>query len=219
MSSVFDRSLADAIGAKGIIAVLVVEDAEDAVPLARALVGGGITAMELTLRTPAAMDALERIVAEVPEMTAGIGTILTPEQARSAKEAGAVFGVSPGFNRRVVQAAMEAGLPFAPGIATPSEVEACVELGCDVLKLFPAEQLGGLRYLKALEGPYGFLGLRYIPLGGVGLGNLADWLQEDAVLAVGGSWIAPKDLIGRKAWGKIGENAAEAAGILRGARG
>jgi 2-dehydro-3-deoxyphosphogluconate aldolase/(4S)-4-hydroxy-2-oxoglutarate aldolase len=198
---------------------MVIEDAEDAVPVARALVEGGVSAMELTLRTPAAMTALARIVAEVPEMTAGVGTILTPDQARDVQESGADFGVSPGYNPRVLGEAISRGLSFAPGIATPSELEACAERGCRVLKFFPAENLGGLSYLEAVNNPYGFLGLRYIPLGGLNLQNLASWLEKDIILAVGGSWIAPKNVIARKDWSAISKNAEEAMRVFREVRG
>ncbi len=219
MDHVFGEELARTVGGKGIIAVIVIEDADDAVPVARALVEGGVTAMELTLRTPAAMSALARIVAEVPVMMAGVGTILTPLQVRDVKAAKADFGVSPGFNPRVLDEAVASGLPFAPGIAIPSEIEACVERGCKILKFFPAENLGGLGYLEAINNPYGFLGVRYIPLGGLNLQNLASWLEKDFILAVGGSWIAPKNLIARKDWSAISQNAEKAMRVFREVRG
>ncbi len=219
MDTVFGDSRAKALRAKGIIAVMVIEDAADAVPIAKALVGEGITAMELTLRTPAAMEALRRIVAEVPQMQAGVGTILTPAQVLEVKAAKADFGVSPGFNRRVVEKAMEAGLPFAPGISIASEIEAAIELGCKVLKFFPAEPMGGLKYLDSVNNPYGFLGLSYIPLGGLNIQNLASWLEKDYILAVGGSWIAPKNLIAKKDWDAIKANAAQAMKVFREVRG
>jgi 2-dehydro-3-deoxyphosphogluconate aldolase/(4S)-4-hydroxy-2-oxoglutarate aldolase len=135
----------------GVIAVLIVDQAQDAIPLAQALLAGGIDAMELTLRTPAALDALRRIKAEVPKMLVGAGTVLTPEQVSEVAAAGADFAVSPGMNPRVVLAARELGLPFAPGIATPSDIEQAIECGCKLLKFFPAEPLGGLSYLKAIR--------------------------------------------------------------------
>jgi 2-dehydro-3-deoxyphosphogluconate aldolase/(4S)-4-hydroxy-2-oxoglutarate aldolase len=219
MDTIFGDLRAKALRSKGIIAVLVIEDANDAVPLAKALVDGGITSMELTLRTPTAMEALKRIVAEVPQMQAGVGTILTPAQVLEVKAAKADFGVSPGFNRRVVEKAIEAGLPFAPGISIASEIEATVELGCKVLKFFPAEPLGGLKYLDSMNNPYGFLGLSYIPLGGLNLQNLASWLEKDYILAVGGSWIAPKSLIAKKDWDSIRANAIQAMKVFHEVRG
>lgn len=219
MDTVFGDARSKALRAKGIIAVMVIEDAADAVPIARALVDEGITAMELTLRTPAAMEALKRIVAEVPQMQAGVGTILTPVQVLEVKVAGADFGVAPGFNRRVVEKAIAEKLPFAPGISTASDIEAAVELGCNVLKFFPAEPMGGLKYLDSVSNPYGFLGLKYIPLGGLNIQNLASWLEKDYVLAVGGSWIAPRNLLAKKDWDTIKSNAAQAMKIFREVRG
>jgi len=219
MDTVFGDLRTKALRAKGIIAVMVIDDANDAVPIARALVNEGITAMELTLRTPAAMNALKRIVAEVPQMQAGVGTILTPAQVLEVKATKADFGVSPGFNRRVVEKAIEAGLPFAPGISTASEIEAAIELGCRVLKFFPAEPMGGLKYLESVNNPYNFLGLGYIPLGGLNAQNLVSWLEKDYILAVGGSWIAPKNLIAKKDWDTIKANAAQAMKIFHEVRG
>ena len=133
----FDEGIAKKIEKCGVVAVLTVERAEDAVPLARALLEGGVEAMELTLRTPAAVDALRAVVADVPQMLAGVGTVLTPQQVATVREAGAAFAVAPGTSPTVLQAAKEVGLPFAPGVATPSEIEQALELGCRVLKFFP----------------------------------------------------------------------------------
>jgi 2-dehydro-3-deoxyphosphogluconate aldolase/(4S)-4-hydroxy-2-oxoglutarate aldolase len=198
-----------------VVAVLVVDRAEDAVPLARALLAGGIGAMELTLRTPVAIDALRAVVAEVPEMLPGIGTILTPEQVREVAQSGAAFGVAPGLNRRVIETAQQVGLPFAPGVATPSELEAALELGCREVKLFPAEPLGGMAYLNSMAAPYTHLGVRFIPLGGLSADNCAAYLQSPLVLAIGGSWLAPRDLIARHDWAAITDRAARATAIVR----
>lgn len=219
MDTVFGDKRVKALRAKGIIAVMVIDDAADAVPIARALVDEGITAMELTLRTPAAMESLKRILAQVPQMQAGVGTILNPAQVLDVKSANADFGVSPGFNPRVVGKAIEVGLPFAPGISTASEIEGAIELGCRVLKFFPAEPMGGLKYLDSVNSPYGFLGLSYLPLGGLNAQNLAAWLEKEYILAVGGSWIAPKNLIAKKDWDTIKANAAQAMKIFHEVRG
>jgi len=219
MDTVFGDDRVRELKAKGLIAVMVIEDVADAVSVAQALVEGGVTAMELTLRTPSAMDALDRIVREVPEMMAGVGTILTPAQVQAVASLKADFGVSPGLNRRVVEEAIKIGLPFAPGVSTASEIEAGIEMGCRVLKFFPAENMGGLKYLDAVNNPYGFLGLQYIPLGGLNMQNLASWLEKDYILAVGGSWIAPKNLIKQKAWGTIRENAIQAMKVFHDVRG
>ena len=203
----------------GVIAVLVLDDAESAVPLARALLAGGVDCMELTLRTPAALEALGRILRDVPEMLAGVGTVLTPQQARDVKSAGAAFGVAPGMNPTVVREAERVGLPFAPGVCTPSEIELALELGCPVLKLFPAEPSGGLAYLRSIAAPYAHLGVQYIPLGGVSAANAEHYLREADVLALGGSWLAPRDLIRRRDWQTVTANAAEAMKIVRCVRG
>jgi len=205
--------LAEKIRKSRIIAVLVVDSAEDAVPLARALLRGGISAMELTLRTPAAFDALERIRAETPELLAGIGTILNAEQVKTARDCGAAFGVAPGLNKTVVEAAKALSFPFAPGIMTPSEIEAAYALGCTVMKLFPSEPAGGLDYLNNINAPYAHLGIEYIPLGGVSLENLRAYLECPIVLAVGGSWLAPRKLIQQKDWDQISRNCEKASEI------
>ncbi len=214
MESQFPAGILEAIERCGIVAVLVVDDARHAVPLARALLAGGVDVMELTLRTPAAVDALRAIRAEVPEMIAGIGTILTPEQVEVVAAAEARFGVAPGTNRRVVTAAQRVGLPFAPGVATPSDLETAVELGCRELKFFPAEPSGGMKYLISMKAPYAHLGLRFIPLGGIKAENLAAYLGDPAVPAVGGSWLATRKLIRAEAWDAITQTAAEARRIV-----
>lgn len=191
----------------GAVAVLVVDDAENAVPLAKTLLEGGIGAMELTLRTPAALEALVRVRKEVPEMMAGVGTILTAEQVHAVAEAQADFGVAPGLNESVVMAAQAENLPFAPGIMTPSEIEKAVQLGCRELKLFPAEPLGGIKYLKSIAAPYAHLELQYLPLGGLSLDNMDAYVQSPLTLALGGSWIAPRNLIQQKDWETIFQNA------------
>jgi 2-dehydro-3-deoxyphosphogluconate aldolase/(4S)-4-hydroxy-2-oxoglutarate aldolase len=202
------------IRASGLIAVLVIDRKKSAVPLARALVDGGVCMMELTLRTSEAIDALVRIRAEVPEMTAGVGTILTTEQLDRVIDADAAFGVSPGLNPRVISHAVDRGFPFAPGVCTPTDIERGVELGCRVLKYFPAETSGGLKHLESMGAPYAHLGLTYIPLGGVNTGNLAQYLNSPMICAVGGSWLAPRALIEAEKWDEIRGNAREAAELV-----
>ena len=187
----------------GIVAVLIIDREEDGVPLAKALLAGGIDVMELTLRTDAALGALRRIRAEVPEMLAGVGTVLTPAQVDEVKLAGAEFAVSPGINPRVIKAAAEAGLPFGPGIVTPSDIEQALECGCKILKFFPAESSGGLAYLKSMAAPYLHLGVSFIPLGGVNEKNMATYLADPLIDAVGGSWLAPRDAIREGRWDEI----------------
>ena len=177
----FPEELLSHLEKRGVVAGFSVEKIEHAVPLAKALLAGGIDVIELTLRTPIGLDAVKLIAAEVPEIVIGVGTILTPETAVAVKGAGAHFGVAPGMNPRVVKAAQKAGLPFAPGICTPSDLEAAIELGCRFVKFFPAEASGGLTYLKSMAAPYNHLGIRYFPLGGVNSENMLGYLAEDIV--------------------------------------
>lgn len=201
------------------IAVLILDDVDAAVPVAKALVAGGVDAMELTLRTPVALECLRRIRREVPQMTAGVGTILTTGQVNEVVEAGAAFGVAPGMNPRTVAEAARLRLPFAPGICTPTDIELAVEAGCKLLKFFPAEPCGGLNYLRSISAPFAHLGVRYIPLGGVAQDNLETWLSEPVIHAVGGSWLAPKDLIQAGDWAAITARAAAARATVNKVRG
>ena len=214
-NSMFPDAIAAQIGNCGVIAVLVIDRVEDAVFVARALIGGGVSAMELTLRTPAAIDALRAIKRDVPEMLAGAGTVITPAQVGQVLEAGADFAVSAGTNRRVVEETGRLGLPFAPGIATPSDIEQALEFGCRLLKFFPAEAGGGLAYLKSMAAPYAHLGLKFIPLGGLDAGNMKSYLREPIVQGIGGSWLAPRELIRVRNWDAIRRNAAAAAAVVR----
>lgn len=197
----------------GVIAVLILEDASDAVPLAQALLRGGVDAMELTLRTESAIDSLKQIREHVPEMLAGIGTVLRVDQIDEILAAGAHFAVSPGLNPDVVRKAQKVGLPFAPGVMTPSDIESAIQLGCRELKFFPAEPSGGLRMLSSIRAPYAHLGIRFIPLGGVNAENMASWVSHPGVFGVGGSWLTPKDAIKNKNWDEITRRAAEAREI------
>lgn len=197
----------------GVVAGFSIEKVEHAVPLAKALLAGGINVIELTFRTPAALDALKAISSEVPEVLAGVGTILTPEQVQQVKEAGADFAVSPGMNPRVIKAAVELGVPFAPGISTPSDLEAAIELGCRFVKFFPAEAAGGVPYLRSMSAPYKHLGIQYFPLGGLNAENMVDYLKEPNVPTIGGSWIVKQDLVNAGDWDGITARAAEVCRI------
>jgi 2-dehydro-3-deoxyphosphogluconate aldolase/(4S)-4-hydroxy-2-oxoglutarate aldolase len=219
MQLTMPKEIQDVIAKEGIVAVLEMESEQNAVPTAKALYEGGITVIELALRTPAAIPSIPLIAKEVPQMFIGIGTIIEPGQAVAVKkESGVRFGVSPGINPDIVKEAIAAGLPFAPGIATPSELEQAISLGCRVVKLFPAEGMGGLSYLKSINAPYNHLGVKYIPLGGVTVDNLADYAKFSSVLAIGGSWIAPKDLIKAQDWKEITRRAKEAKDIWQSER-
>lgn len=210
MKSLFPDSLLSRLQKTRIIAVLVVEDPQKAVGVANALLQGGVDAMELTLRTPSALECIRAVKSEVPRMIVGAGTILFPHQVGEVIEAGAEFGVAPGTNPTVIRCASQQRLPFAPGVVTPSDIDAAVQCGCRDLKFFPAEPSGGLSMLASIKAPYAHLGLKYIPLGGVTLSNLRDYLADPDVLAVGGSWLAKKDAIDAQRWAEVTANAEQA---------
>jgi 2-dehydro-3-deoxyphosphogluconate aldolase/(4S)-4-hydroxy-2-oxoglutarate aldolase len=219
MKLTMPEEIQNKIAQEGIIAVLEIESEQNAVSLAKALLEGGITVIELALRTPAAVPSISLIAKEVPQMFIGVGTIIQKGQAVAVKkELDVRFGVSPGINPEIVKEAIKAKLPFAPGIATPSELEQAISLGCRVVKFFPAEGLGGLSYLKSINAPYNHLGVKYIPLGGVTPENLASYAKFSPVLAIGGSWIASKELIKAQDWKGITKRACEAKEIWKSAR-
>lgn len=195
------EKLAALFKAATVIPVLTIERLEDAVPLARALVAGGVRTLEVTLRTPVAADAAKAMIAEVPEAIVGIGTILNPADLARAEALGAKFGISPGGTPELLKAAAASALPFAPGIATASELMQALAFGFDLAKFFPAEQAGGIKGLRALGGP--FPNVRFCPTGGVGEANAATWLAEPNVVAVGGSWLCPAAEVRAGNWAGI----------------
>jgi 2-dehydro-3-deoxyphosphogluconate aldolase/(4S)-4-hydroxy-2-oxoglutarate aldolase len=184
-----------------VIPVLTIERVEDAVPLARALVTGGVRVLEVTLRTPVAIEAAKAMMAHVPEAIVGIGTILNADDLARAEDVGAQFGISPGATPELLKAAAASGLPFTPGIATASELMQALAHGFDLVKFFPAEQSGGIKALRALAGP--FPDARFCPTGGIGEANAAAWLAEPNVVAVGGSWLCPAAYIRAGNWAGI----------------
>jgi 2-dehydro-3-deoxyphosphogluconate aldolase / (4S)-4-hydroxy-2-oxoglutarate aldolase len=184
-----------------VIPVLTIEKIEHAVPLAKALVAGGIHTLEVTLRTDAAVESAKAIIAEVPDAVVGIGTILNGSDLTRAKALGAKFGISPGITPDLLKAAAASDLPFAPGIATASELMQALAAGFDTVKFFPAEQSGGIKALRALAGP--FPHVRFCPTGGIGDANAATWLAEPNVLCVGGSWVCPPAEIRAGNWAGI----------------
>lgn len=192
--------LLGAIEAVGIVPVLVVDDPDRAAPLAEALCAGGVATLEVTLRGPRALDCIRRM-AQVPGVTVGAGTVLTPEQVEQSVEAGACFVISPGFDARVIERSRELGVPVVPGVATASEIQAALALEVTTVKLFPAEQLGGVPLLKALSAP--FPEVRFIPTGGISPDSLPAYLSLPAVLAVGGSWLAPAGLVESDDWREV----------------
>lgn len=197
----------------GVVPVVVINDAKDAVPLAKALIEGGLPCAEITFRTAAAADAIRKISETYPEMTVAAGTVLTPEQADAAVAAGAKFIVSPGFNPKVVAHCIEKGYPIIPGVCTPTELEAAMSYGLTELKFFPAEAAGGVKMIKAMSAPYG--AVRFMPTGGIGTANLADYLGCRAVFACGGSWMVPSDKIASGDFEAIKTLTAEAVALVK----
>ncbi len=185
----------------GIVPVVAINDASKAVPLAKALVAGGLPTAEVTFRTAAAEDAMRAITAEVPEMLVGAGTVLTPDQLDRALDAGSKFIVSPGFNPEMVKYGLSKGALMLPGTATGGEMEQAMALGLDVVKFFPAEQNGGIAKIKALAGPY--KKLKWMPTGGVNTKNLMDYLSFDQIVACGGTWMVKPELIENEKWDEI----------------
>jgi len=204
------------LGGIRIVPVVAIESVDSAVPLADALAEGGLPVAEITFRTEAAAEVMEKLRKERPDVMVGAGTILTVEDLRRAKDSGAVFGVAPGLNPAVVEEALKLGFPFAPGVMTPSDVEAGLGFGLKVLKLFPAGAAGGTSYLKSLAAPYAHTGVKFIPTGGVNRDNLGDYLGMATVLAVGGTWIAKKDAIAGGDWDTIKANARAANEFVAG---
>ena len=201
----------DILQAGAVMPVVVIDDAAHAVPLARALVAGGIRAIEITLRTGAALDAVQAIARDVPDAIPGVGTALTGADVLAALDAGAKFIVSPGATPALLQAAIGSGLPFLPGVATASELMAGMAVGLSAFKFFPAAQVGGVEGLKALGGP--FPKARFCPTGGVSAGNAAAYLALPNVACVGGSWIAPRETIAAGDFARIEQLAREAAAL------
>jgi len=194
-----------------VIPVITIEDHKQAVPLARALVAGGLKVIEITLRTQAGFDAARAIINEVPDAVVGIGTVLTPADYERVAQLGAAFAISPGLSIELLDAANAGELPFAPGIQTPSDLIASVTRGYELVKFFPAVPAGGLAALDALAGP--FPQVRFCPTGGINAGNAAQWLAHKKVVAIGGSWVAPAADIKAGAWAAIEQRAREACAL------
>lgn len=211
-----DLSIAEKIIAEKIIAVTVFKAEQEVRPTIDALLEGGVRVIELALRSPYSLEAVKLVASEYPRMLLGIGTVIKPSQIKPVFDSGAAFAVAPGMNRRVMEQARKVGLPFFPGITTASEIESALEYNINLLKFFPAEPVGGLPYLKSVNAPYAHLGLKYIPLGGVSQANLAEYLAQDMIGAVGGSWIASRKLIEAKNWQAIKENAQKAVAVKEG---
>ena len=204
----------DKISKAGLVPVIKVERAEDAVPLCRALAEGGLPVAEITFRTAAAPEAIRRVAAELPDVILGAGTVLSVDQAKQAVEAGATYIVSPGLNPKVVSWCVENDVPVLPGCANPSDIETAIELGLDTVKFFPAEALGGLKLIKAMSAPYG--NISFVPTGGINEKNALEYLAFPKVAAIGGSWMVPSDAIAAGDWGRIRDLAASAVNLMLG---
>jgi 2-dehydro-3-deoxyphosphogluconate aldolase / (4S)-4-hydroxy-2-oxoglutarate aldolase len=201
-----------------LVCVAVIDHADDAVPLAEALLAGGLNGIEVTFRTAGAAEAIRRIRKSVPQIAIGAGTLLTADTVKQAVDAGAQFGVSPGLTDGVSKAAHDAQLPLFPGVVTPSEIMRALDLGWKVLKFFPAETFGGVNALKALAGPFGHTGVKFIPTGGITAATLPNYLAVPQVAAIGGSWMAERKLVAEKSWQKITALTAEAIKISTAAK-
>jgi len=203
------------LGKAGIIPVIVIEDIEKAVPLANALVKGGLPVLEITFRTSCAAEAIAKIKAEVPGAVVIAGTVLTHDQLVAAKAAGAEACVAPGFDPAIVREANEIGMPFCPGVATASELSQALAMGCRLVKFFPAESSGGVKYIKDLLGAFRWTGVKFMPTGGVNLSNVAEYLSVPEVACCGGTWVAPKDAVAAGDWQTIERLASEAAAMVK----
>ena len=207
----------DQVAACGVVPVVVLEDAEQAVPTAKALLAGGINAMEITFRTAAARDSIARVAAEVPEMIVGAGTVINVEQLHQAVEAGAQFIVCPGSDEAIIAEAVKLDVAITPGVVTPSEIMLGLKYGLKVFKFFPAESFGGLKTIKALCGP--FPQIRFIPTGGINQNNAAEYFKNPKIVAVGGSWMVTKDMVVAGDFAGITEKSAAATALFKQIRG
>lgn len=207
------EKLIEQISAVGVVPVVKLDSADDALPLAAALKEGGICCAEVTFRTDAAEESIRRIAKEYPDFLVAAGTVLTPAQADAAMNAGASFVVSPGLNPEVVKHCLSKGYPIIPGVCTPSEVEMALSLGLKYLKFFPAEAAGGVKMIKAMAAPYTMV--KFMPTGGIGVNNLADYLNCKAVYACGGSWMVPADKISEGKFDDIALLTREACELLK----
>ncbi len=202
----------------GIVPVIAIDDAKDALPLADALLAGGLPLIEITFRTAAAAEAIKTISQARPQMFVGAGTVVTPANLTAAKECGAKFAVAPGLNPEIVKGAQAIGLPFAPGIATPTELEQGLSLGCKLFKFFPAEAFGGVKTLSSIAAPYLHLGVRFVPTGGVTTDNLVSYLKNSSIAAVGGTWLAKKDDFQNGNWADVADRCRAAVLAAKAAR-
>jgi len=202
----------------GLVPVIAIESVDTAIPLADALLEGGLPVVEITFRTAAAAEVIAKMAKERPQLIVGAGTVLTAANVDAAKNSGAAFAVAPGLNPQTVKHAQSVGLPFVPGVATSSDIEAGLSLGCKLLKFFPAESNGGVGMVEALSAPYKHTGLRFMPTGGVNPANLESYLKIETVVAVGGTWIAKKEDLANGNWAEVRNRCKAALEIVAKAR-
>ena len=197
-----------------VIAVLEIDSLENVTPVCETLLSSGISVIELALRTEVAQKATEQIIKNFPQIIVGLGTVLNEDQVKFAIDSGVSFAVAPGCNPKIIDLAKKNNLLFSPGICSPTDIEISLDYGCNVLKFFPAENSGGIKYLNSINNPYKHLNLNYIPLGGINISNVKKYLDSNLILAVGGSWLAPKHLINSKKWKLISSNCEEINNLI-----
>lgn len=212
-------SIIEQISSAHIVPVIALDDADNAVPLCKALAAGGLKVAEITFRTAAAAESIRLVAKEFPDFALGAGTVTLPGELEEAISAGSRFAVAPGCNPEIVKAARAADLPFFPGVCTPSDIEAALACGCQLLKFFPAGAMGGVKTLKALYAPYKHRGISFVPTGGITADNMAEYLQTTGVVAIGGSWIVASNLINNGEWQQITDLTAEAVAAAKTATG
>ncbi len=200
---------------KDILPAVTFENTDAVLKVAEAFIAGGLYTIEVPLRTPVALEAITLLRKTFEkELSVGVGTVLNKQQLNDAINAGAMFGLAPGLNRNILIEAEKSGFLFIPGVMTPSDIETALELNCKLVKVFPIEQIGGLKFLKAMEGPYAHTGIQYIPMGGVDIGNMADYLSMKQVPAVGGSWLATKEMLREQNYAGIRIKVKEALEVM-----
>ena len=209
----------DSLIEDGVVAVITINDIEDSNYVCEALINGGVKTIELTLRTRNAFSIIEHISKKFTDISIVAGTILSITQLKRSMQSGALFGVAPGFDLEVVKKSQELKFPFAPGICTPSDIQMAIKCGCTILKFFPAEYSGGVKYLESIAAPYIQNKLKFIPLGGININNASKYLESELILAIGGSWIAKSSLIQNKDWKEIQNRATQIKKLIRGVKG
>ena len=215
MSAKIPQTIKDSLYNSRIIATPHIADIDDTSYVIEALVKGGINWVEITLRTPIALEIIQHIKNKFPEMNVMAGTVIEPDQVTMVQDAGAVVAVSPNLSTKVLEEASSKAMPFVPGVATPTEIGMGIEMELDTFKFFPAEMIGGMRYLKRVFAPYAHKNVQFIPLGGITGELIPEYTSENFVLALGGSWISDIELIQRKNWQKITQNAQQAKALVR----